>query len=540
MTTKPPDLPSPPDGETPVPPPSPPRGSLWTAVLASGASVLMTLDVTIVNVALPDIADDLDAGLESLQWVISAYTLAFAALLLAAGSISDRIGRRRVFGAGTALFTLASAACGAAPSVGALAAFRGIQGCGAAMVMATSLAMIAAAYEGRARQTAIGIFSGVGGAAAALGPLIGGGLVDGLGWRWIFYINVPVGVLVVLALRRLPDDSVAAHARGRFDLLGVFFAVTGLFAVNYGVTTGPDDGWSDPWVAGSLAVGALLIAGFVIVEFVRPEDALLDVRLFRIPSFTGALVASLFMRIISFGLLPFLILWLQGGLGNSPFDTGVKMLAITLPILVIAPLSGLLLRVLTSGQAIAAGFVFASAGVLALVRVDGDSSWTVMLPGFILMGIGGALAFPPLMGVAVGVVPPERAGMASGATNMFFPLGTSIGIAVCGAILTARIGDLLDDETLTRGGVPADAVDATRDAVTAGQFGPAKAHPEALDAARDAFADALGTVCLVVGILGLIGAVLCLLLIRERDQLPFATDEKEAPDDVARAQQGAA
>lgn len=502
-------------------PPSAPAAPVgrWPAILVSGAGILMTLDVTIVNVALPDIADDLGARLGGLQWVVSAYTLAFAALLLAAGSVSDRIGRRRVFGAGVALFTVASAACALAPNVGTLIIFRGVQGVGAAMVMATSLALLASAYSGRTRQTAIGVYSGLSGAAAALGPLVGGALVDGLGWRWIFLINLPVGVLVVVGTwLKLPDDTTDTAGRGRLDLAGVLLAIGGLFALNYAVVKGPEQGWTATIVLATLIVGTILIVAFVVVEVVRPSIALLDVRLFRIPSFTGAILASLFGRITSFGLLPFLILWLQGMLGNSPFQTGVKMLALTVPLLLIAPLSGLVQRVLTPGQAIGVGFAVAGVGSLTMARVDAGSSWTVMLPGFVLLGIAGGLSFPPLMGVAVGVVPAERAGMASGATNMFFPLGTSIGVAAGGALLTARIADDLGDDVLTGGGVPPGAADRVRDGVASGRFAPLKDHPAALADARDAFTSGLARVCLLMAVIGFVAAILCTVLIRESDR----------------------
>ncbi|MGC0422657.1 MFS transporter [Embleya sp. AB8] len=514
------------DASTPAVPPDVVDARRWPAVLVSGAGILMTLDVTIVNVALPDIADDLGARLGGLQWVVSAYTLAFAALLLAAGSVSDRIGRRRVFGAGVALFTVASAACAFAPNVGTLITFRGVQGVGAAMVMATSLALLAAVYTGRARQTAIGVYSGISGAAAALGPLVGGALVDGLGWRWIFLINLPVGILVVLGTwRKLPDDATTAAGRGRLDLAGVLLAIGGLFALNYAVIKGPEEGWTTTPVLATLSGGALLVAAFVAVEIARPAIALLDLRLFRIPSFTGAILASLFARITSFGLLPFLILWLQGMLGNTPFQTGVKMLVLTVPILLIAPLSGLVLRVLTPGQAIGLGFAVAGVGALTMIRVDADSSWTVMLPGFVLMGIAGGLSFPPLMGVAVGVVPTERAGMASGATNMFFPLGTSIGVAACGALLTTRVGDDLGGDVLVRGGVPQGAVEQVRDGVVSGRFEPLVHHPAALRSAHEAFTAGLSQVCLLMAVVSFAAAVSCTWLIRDRDRL-------EAPEEV--------
>jgi EmrB/QacA subfamily drug resistance transporter len=457
----------------------------------------MTLDITIVNVALPDIAADLDAGLNGLQWVANGYPLAFAALLLTAGSLSDRIGRRLIFGVGIAVFTIASAACGLAPGVTSLSVFRVVQGAGGALVMATAMALIADAYPpGRARQTAVGLFAAAGGASLGLGPVLGGFVVDGLGWRWIFWINVPLGIaLVAGTVWRLRESGTSRG--GRLDLPGVLLAVAVLFGLNYGLLTGPSQGWTDPAVLTALIGSAVLAAVFVAVE-ARSSDAMLDLELFRIPTFTGAILLTFLARVTTFGILPYLILWLQGMLGHSPSGTGIRLLAMTLPILMVAPLAGRLQHRVPASRLMAAGFALIAVGFATMLVIGPDSGWTAAFPGLVLLGVGGALAFPPLIGVAIDVVPAHRAGMASGLSNTFFPLGTATGVAVYGAVFTARINADLP------AGIGAE--------VATGRF----TGPD-LDAARTAFTGALTWICGAASVAAAVAVVVALTLIRERD-----------------------
>ncbi|MGP3918567.1 MFS transporter [Nonomuraea sp. 10N515B] len=480
----------------------PPKAG-WTLTVVCLAAVLLTLDITIVNVALPEIAGELAARLDGLQWAINGYTLAFAALLLTAGSVSDRVGRRAIFTAGVALFTAASAACGAAWSPGALTAFRIAQGVGGAMVMGTAMALIAGAYPaGRARQGAIGAFSAAGGAAAGLGPLVGGLMVDTLGWRWIFWINLPVGaILLAGALLRLREPAREAPA-GRIDVAGAVLAVSMLFALNYALIAGPGQGWGSPGVLAALVAGLVLLGLFVAVQARRPY-AVLDVRLFRMPTFTGAVLLTFLARITSFGILPYLILWLQGMLGHSPLETGLRLLALTLPILIVAPLAGRLGERIPASRLMAGGFALIAIAFVLMARVGPDSSWLVALPGFVLLGVGGALAFPPLLGVTLDVVPSERAGMASGLSNTFFPLGTATGVAAFGAIFTTRIGAELPGQAAVVAGGRFDLVSQS-----------------AQETARNAFTGALATTCLVAAAAGLAGVAISLLLIRARDSRP--------------------
>ncbi|MFM9610505.1 MFS transporter [Streptomyces niveiscabiei] len=517
---------------------APAAGGGWLLAMTSLAAVLMTLDITVVNVALPEVAADLDAGLTGLQWVVNAYTLVFAALLLPAGSLSDRMGRRRLFLTGVAVFTAASAGCGAAPGVGTLIACRALQGLGGALVMSTALALIAGAYEGRRRQSAIGMFSAAGGAAAALGPLVGGAVVEGLDWRWIFYVNLPVGVLIVLGtVLRVPRDDRAGRLprpQGRFDLVGLLLAAGSLLGLNYGLVTGPEHGWTSASALLPLVGGALLIAGFVGWETRQRDNALFDVRLLRVPSFSGAIVLSFVCRVVSFGILPYLILWLSGMLGHGPLGTGLRLLAMTAFIMLVAPFSGLLLKVLPTRGVMALGTGITAVGLLTMARVGPDDSWLVMLPGLVLLGIGGAIAFPPLMGIAVGVVPPERAGMASGMTNTFFPLGTATGVAAFGAVFGTRIDHDLDDTRLAALHVPEGMRQQVRDSVAAGQFGqleralPAGAREPVLDAARSALTAGLATILVAAAVISLLAALVSWTLIRDQDQLT-APEQADVP-----------
>lgn len=498
---------------------------VWTVALASATGMIITLDITIVNIALEDIARSLHAGLSGLQWIINAYSLAIATLLLGAGSLSDRIGRRRVFVIGGITFTVASATCGLAPNVTVLAVARGVQGIGAALMFAPALALIAAAYEGRARQTAIGIFAAAGASAGALGPLIGGLIVEGLGWRWIFLVNVPLGALIVAgALARLPESAAPGQASG-LDPGGVALAAIALFSLNYALIREPSDGWLSPGVLAALLAGAACLTAFLLAERGR-DNAMLDLRLFRIPSFVGAAVLSLCIRMTSVGILAFLTLWLQGMLAYSPLQAGLRLLPFSVMLLVIGPLAGRLQARFPASAIIGAGFTLSAVGFLIMARVGPLSGWTVMLPGFVLVGIGGALSYPPLMSVAVGVVPPRKAGMASGVTSSFFPLGTALALAIFGALFSGGVVRVMSDAAVARTGVPAAAAHGLRTVIETGRFSVVRSLGGPVDdLARLAFTDALARVCLAAAAVCALAVVTSIALIRTRDMARAPADE---------------
>ncbi|MFI9362721.1 MFS transporter [Kitasatospora sp. NPDC053057] len=500
----------------------------WTTAVTSLAAAMMTLDITVVNVALPRIGVDLDASLDSLQWIVNAYTLTFAALLLTAGSVSDRIGRRRIFLAGVALFTLASAVCALAPDAGVLIAARAVQGAGGAMVLGTSLALIAGAFEGapaRSRTTAIGLFTAGGAVSAALGPLVGGSIVEWLSWPFLFAVNVPVGLLILIAAARKVPESVATDAPDRIDYAGAVLAVLALFALNYGLLAGSEKGWSAPDVLTGLVAGAVLAAAFIAVQWRLGSNAMLDLRLFAIPTFSGAVLLSFAARIFSFGLLPFLTLWLGGMLGLSPFRIGLVLLAQSVALVIAAPLSSLLTKVMPVSRVLALGMAVVAVGMFLAVGIGPHDSWTAVLPALLLLGAGAGLTLPHLLALAVGVVPASRAGTASGAANSFFPLGTATGVAAFGVVLNGKVGSAMSAAALDRIGLPPGDSGYLRKLVTAGQFDAlAAASPEAvrgqvLDLAHSAYTGALSAIFLIAGIAGLLAAVASLLLVREQDNL---------------------
>ncbi|MGI5479994.1 MFS transporter [Streptomyces lavendofoliae] len=479
--------------------PSRRRTPRWTFALVSAGGVMMTLDVTVVNVALSDIARDVGAGLGRVQWTVSAYSLAFGALLLTAGALSDRVGRRTVFTAGMALFTLASAACGLAPDAGTLVAARAAQGLGGALVFAPTLALLAAAYEGARRQAAIAAFAAIASAAGALGPIVGGLFVQVLGWRWIFLVNVPIGILVVAgALTRMPESVAPRDARRRLDPAGAALGVGALLALHYPLVTGPESGWAAPEVLLSAAIGVLLAAALVASQ--RRGDGLLDMTLLRIRAFSGAAVLGFLARLTSLGVLAFVTLWLQSTHAYSPLEVGLHLLPLTGSLLVAGLFVARLQRAFPPDLLVAAGFAAQGLGLTGLAVAStgaGDAGRAVTVAALVLLGIGGAVIFPPLMGVAVGAAPADRAGMASGLTNACYPLGTATGVAVFGAVFSARLSDGL-------GTVPG-VTGPVREAVETGRLD--LLDPALQPLARTAFSGAFTAVCLASALVCLLGVL---------------------------------
>ncbi|MET9800869.1 MFS transporter [Streptomyces sp. NPDC006368] len=497
------------------------RTPRWTFALVSAGGVMMTLDVTVVNVALSGIARDLQTGLGPVQWTVSAYSLAFGALLLTAGALSDRIGRRTVFTAGMGLFTLASAACGLAPDIGTLIAARAAQGLGGAMVFAPTLALLAAAYEGARRQAAIAAFAAIASAAGALGPVVGGAFVQGLGWRWIFLVNVPIGVLVVAgALARMPESAPPRALGRRLDPLGAVLGVGALLALHYPLVTGAEVGWTAPEVLLSAAVGGVLAVALVVSQ--RRGDGLIDMTLLRIRMFSGAAVLGFLARLSSLGVLAFLTLWLQSTHAYSPLEVGLSLLPLTGSLLVAGLFVARLQKTFSAGALVSAGFAAQGLGLLGLAAAGAVDSGgtgagrTATVAGLVLLGVGGAVIFPPLMGVAVSAVPTDRAGMASGLTNACYPLGTATGVAVFGALFSARLGAGLGAEAEAGAGAAGlgagvggaggeGGVTSLREAVGTGRF--ELVDPVLLPLARSAFSGAFTAVCLASALVCLLGVV---------------------------------
>ena len=500
----------------------------WTTCVAALGAAVMTLDITVVNVALPQIGEDFLTNLLHLQWVINGYTLSFAALLLLAGAISDRMGRRRLFLAGVALFTLASLVCALAPTINVLIAARVVQGVGGSMVLGTALAMIAGACEGepaQVRASAIGLFAAGGALSAATGPLIGGMLVQWASWPWLFAINVPVGLLIIVITLSKVSERPPVASPYPLDIAGGGLATLSLFSLNYAVLTFADRCASSLAVRMALLTGILTAVVFFIVEKRRGAAALLDLRLFRIPTFVGAILLSFAGRIFSFGLLPFITLWLSGMLHYSPLQIGLILLSQSVAMVIAAGLSGPLSRLISVRILLATGMFIVAAGLFISSDIRPDSSALHILPMLIMLGIGAGLTLPHLMDLAVSVVPAQQAGTASGTANTFFPLGTAVGIVLFGLLLMQGLDQALPTASLIAGGITDPA--QTLQAVASGQFGVLSGHPALLAEAHQAWVNALGRLFRVAGIASVLAGLATLWLIRPlRDHATGATEAR--------------
>ncbi len=405
-----------------------------TLAVVSAATAMLLLDVTVVNVALPAIRADLDASFAELQWVVDAYALTLAATLLTAGALADRHGRRAVFAAGLAIFTACSALCAAAGSGAMLDVARAAQGVGAAAMFAASLAVLANEFQGAQRGFALGVWGAITGGALAVGPLVGGLLVDGLGWRWVFLVNLPIGVLLVwLTLRSLPESRDPAP-RG-LDLPGLVTFGAACFLGTYGLIRGNEDGWTSPQVVGSLAAAALLLAAFVVVER-RAASPMLSPALFRIPAFTGTAVVAFAQSVALYPLFLFLAVYLQEGLGYSATETGLRLLPLTLVLFAVAPISGRLTSRIGLRAPLVTGLALIAVALLLMRGLEPASSWTHLLPGFLVGGLAIGVISPALAAAMVGVLSAEQVGLASGINNTFRQLGIAVGIAALGAVFT--------------------------------------------------------------------------------------------------------
>ncbi|CAL9378739.1 Multidrug resistance protein Stp [Streptomyces sp. enrichment culture] len=402
---------------------------------------MLLLDVTIAVVALPDMARGLDASLSDLQWVMDGYALALAALLLGAGAAADVLGRRRTHVAGVVLFAVASLLCGVATGPAVLVAARAVQGVGAAAMFATTLPLLGSVYQGRQRSVALGVWGAVSGAAAAVGPVLGGLLTDGPGWRWIFYVNLPVSVAAVWLTLRVVPESRGARGR-RVDVLGTVTFAAFAGAVTYGAVRAGSDGWTETGTLAAFVCAVLLLAVFVAVER-RSADPLLDVRLFARPAFSAVMVGALAFNAAAFGVMAYTSIWLQTLLGMSPVRGGLVFLWLSLASFVVAAAGGRLLHGVPARFTIGGGLLLISAGQFSTAFLDASSTASALVPGLLLTGVGTGLVSPGIAGAALAAVPPERAGTAGGAVNTFRQLGYALGIAVFGTVLAARMTDTL-------------------------------------------------------------------------------------------------
>ncbi|MEW2387368.1 MFS transporter [Streptomyces venezuelae] len=413
-------------------------GMVWALVITSVAGFMAALDNLVVTTALPSIREDLGGALHDLEWTVSAYTLTFAVLLMFGAALGDRFGRRRLFTVGLTIFTAASAAAALAPGLEALIAARAVQGVGAAIMMPLTLTLLTAAVPQAKRGMAYGIWGAVNGLAVASGPLIGGSLTEHVSWQWIFWLNVPLGLaLLPLARLRLAES----HAPGaRLDTVGTLLASGGLFGIVYALVRGPIDGWSSATVLVSLSAGVLLLGGF-IRHGMRHRAPMLPMRLFRSRAFAGINAASLLMFLGMFGSIFLLSQYMQGVLGYSPTEAGLRMLPWTGMPMLISPLAGYLSDRIGGRPVVAAGLFFQAVGLAwYAVVVTPDVSYATQLPALIISGIGMSLYFAPASNLVMSSVRPQEQGIASGANNALREVGGALGIAVMSSIFSAQGG----------------------------------------------------------------------------------------------------
>ena len=484
----------------------------WRVLIVVCVAVFMLLlDITVVNVALPDIEKELHTSFTDLQWVIDAYALTLAATMLNAGSLGDLLGRKRVFLVAIALFTIASVLCGAAQSPAWLIVARGAQGIGGAGMFAVSLAIITQEFHGRERGTAFGIWGATVGMAVAIGPLVGGALTTYVGWRWIFFVNIPIGIVCVLGgLRELHETR--DEERGGLDVPGLLTLTSGLFALVLGLLRGNDWGWSSGRVVGLFAAGAVLLLAFGFVEF-RQASPMFDLRLFRVPTFTGAQITAFAISSGMFAQFLYLALYLESVLGHSAVWAGVRFLPLSLVSFVVAPIAGRLSARVPVRLLLGGGLATVGLSLLLMWGIKLDSGWTTLLPGFIVGGIGVGLVNAPLASTAVSVVEPRRAGMASGINNTFRQVGIATGIAALGAIFQSRIASHLISSGVSRANVGPFA-----QAIASGSnHFPATTGQVSFVIARAAFISGLNRILLVAAFVLFAGAVLAFLLVRRQD-----------------------
>jgi EmrB/QacA subfamily drug resistance transporter len=421
---------------------------LWTFAISSVALFMVTLDNLVVTTAIPVIREDLQASLPSLEWTVNAYTLAFAVLLLTGAALGDRFGRRLVFVEGIAIFTAGSIGAALAPSVELLCVARAVQGVGGAIVLPLSLTILSAAVPEDKRGLALGAWGGISGLAVALGPLVGGVIVEGIAWQWIFWLNVPIGVLLIpLALSRLQETH---GPGGRLDLPGLALVSAGLFGIVWGLVRGNEQGWGSAETATAIGVGLALVAAFVAWER-RAQAPMLPVRLFRSATFSLANAASLFMYFGMFGSVFLIAQFFQTAQGYSPLEAGLRILPWTVAPMFVAPVAGALSDRIPAKNLIAVGLAMQSIGLVWIAAASTPTApYSQFIAPFVLAGVGMALFFAPVANLVLASVRPQERGIASGATNAIRELGGVFGVAILAAVFS-RAGGYVSGDSFVDG-----------------------------------------------------------------------------------------
>jgi EmrB/QacA subfamily drug resistance transporter len=511
----------------------------WTLLVVSVATFMLLLDITVVNVALPSIRQDLGASFTDLQWVVDAYALTLAALVLTAGSLADRLGRRRLFAAGLAIFSVASLLCALAPDPTLLSLARALQGVGGAVLFAVSLALVAQEFPaGPQRGMAMGLYGATIGMAVAIGPLVGGALTDGLGWRSIFSLNLPVGVAALAVTRLKLAESRDPNAT-RVDWAGVATFSGALFLLVLALVRGNAEGWGSRLIVSLLTGSTVLLVAFIAIER-RVRQPMLPLGLFRRPSFTGVQLAAFTMSGSLLAMFLYLTLYLQNYLGYAPLQAGLRYLPITLLAFLVGPIAGALLSHVPARLLLSVGLAMTGIGLLLMSGIQAGSEWTTLLGGFLVAGAGVGLLNPVIANLAVSVVPNQHSGMAAGINDTFRQVGIAVGIAVWGAILvgrgTDRIAELLAGTSAASGERPRELVEAA----SSGSLDQAlaavapSARQVVANAAGGGFLTGLNAVLTLAALLSFAGALLVLWLVREHEiQRPPLEPERQPQSDEA-------
>jgi EmrB/QacA subfamily drug resistance transporter len=484
----------------------------WTLVLVSVATFMLLLDVTIVNVALPDIQRSLHASLSSLQWVVDAYSLMLASFLLTAGSLGDRLGRRRVFTIGFGIFTFASFLCGISDSPTMLNLFRGLQGIGGAGMFATSLALIGQEFQGKDRATAFGVWGATIGGAVAIGPLVGGVITESLGWEWIFFVNVPIGI-VAMVLTERKVRNVFAEKPEPIDVPGLVTFSASLFLFIFALIRGNPEGWGSPVILACLIGAAVLMGVFITIQ-VRSRYPMLDLTLFRNPAFNGVSAVAFCLSGGMFALFLYITIYFQGVLDYSPLEAGLRFLPLTVLGFVVAPIAGALSNRVAIRILLGTGLTLVGIGLLLMHGITPDSAWTELLVGFVIAGIGIGTTNPGIGQAAIAVVPVQQSGMGSGINSTFRQVGIATGVAGLGAVFQSNVNSKLSELLPNAPKGLGEIVASSGSRGVAALHLPPALHVKAVHAADVAFVSGFNSIILIAAILSFVGAAAGFILVR--------------------------
>lgn len=512
----------------------------WTLTVVCAATFMLLLDVTIVTVALPEIQQGLHASFTDAQWTIDAYALTLASVLLTSGSLADRFGRRLLFVIGLVIFTAGSLLCGLAQSPLMLILSRSGQGIGGAILFATSLALLAQTFHGKERGVAFGAWGAVTGVATGLGPVLGGVITSGISWRGIFLVNIPVGIFAIVVALSKVDGGGETHSNP-VDWAGFSFLTAGLVSLVYGLIRAGEIAWSDSGTIICLVIAAILLPGFVVVE-TRVSHPMFDMSLVRVPTFDGGLLAAIAMNGSLYALFVYLVLYLQDDLGYSALSTGLRLLIVTAASFVAATAAGRLSAHIPVRWLIGPGLLLTGVGQIVMAGLSGSSTWTHLIPGFLIAGFGSGAVNPPLASTAVGVVPPMRSGMASGVNTTFRQIGIALGIAVYGSLFTSDLARgfrsaLAQTPLAVRANQLLSSVEQGDPSQAFGAVAPAQ-KGQLATALHSSFASALDEILYVSAALAIAGGVGALLSIRQKDFVASAAPDGSSPSRVQNAPAG--